>query len=160
MLGWSIADGGFESHDGRLIIGQADSGKAVQGVTFDDVTLPSIIDVPKGDGNAGVIFRATSLGSGPDNYHGYYAGIDPSDYVVLGRANGGWLELGRHNLDDKGYSIYTPKVKAVGDLIQVYVDNMNTPKIEVHNGDFRSGANGFRVYHHSATAYSFSAIAP
>ena len=42
--------------------------------------------------------------------------------------------------------MYRIKVRAVGDSIQVYVDDMDQPKLAVRDGTFRSVLCGVRVY--------------
>ena len=90
-----------------------------------------------------------------DGYSGYYAGISPSGRVVLGRANGGWTELGRAQMSIAPGSTHRLRVTAVGSSIKVYVDDMVTPKISVTDGTYASGANGVRVFD---TAASFDNV--
>lgn len=101
-----------------------------------------------GGGNVGVIFRASDLRGGPDGYNGYFAGLDSGGggKVLLGRANGGWRGLHHMIMSVRQGQIYRVKVRAVGDSIQVYVDDMDQPKLAVRDGTFRSGLCGVRVY--------------
>ncbi|MFE5812773.1 hypothetical protein ACFQ6S_05025 [Streptomyces sp. NPDC056479] len=112
--------------------------------------------VRTGGGDAGLTFRVTGPGVGPDSYSGYYAGISAGGKVVLGRADGGWTPLGSRELSIDPGSPHRLRVTAVGAHIKVYVDDMTSPKISVTDGTYGSGATGVRVF---GTAASFDSVA-
>lgn len=152
MVNWKIHDGGFDARTGQLLASKADSGKATLGADFADFVYDVDMSVSEKDngGNAGVIFRASRLGKGPDAYNGYYAGLDPNGSVQLGRADGGWKWLGSNNMSIRTGQTYAVRIRASGDRIQVFVDDMNNAKIDVREGTFKSGAAGVRVFRASA----------
>jgi hypothetical protein len=65
---------------------------------------------------------------------------------VLGRANNNWNEIGRARADIRAGQTNHIKVRAQGDGIFVYVDDMDKPKITVKDSTYSSGRSGVRVY--------------
>ncbi|GAB0145579.1 hypothetical protein EsHS_00006006 [Epichloe bromicola] len=156
MVGWESFDGDFKSGSGELLVSEANSGKAIYDTTIKDFILETDITLTKkNSGNAGLIFRAKKLGSGADTYHGYYAGIDVSGWLVLGRADGRWVTLQRVQMPVFANKKYHMKVQAIGELIEVFVENMSTPKISVRDHVFTTGAIGVRVFQMSARLENF-----
>lgn len=156
MEGWSIYDGSYDSTSKALVAGSSAGGKALINSPFTDFAYEADVTLPTnngGSGNAGLIFRATNAGNGADSYNGYYAGIGKdgnNGFVELGRADGGWKSLSRASADIQPGRTHRIKIRANGDLLQVYVDDLVRPKIEISDGSYRSGSNGVRVYQTAA----------
>lgn len=151
MVGWAIVDGGFDAASGELVVSHARSGKAVLSTTFQDFVMEADIVLPNANGgNAGFIFRASELGSGPDIYHGYYAGLTTLGEVMFGRADGGWRQLKGVSMKVTAGNRYHMKISAVGDLIEVFVDDMNNAKISIRDSTHGRGFTGVRVWETSS----------
>ena len=152
LIGWTVYDGTFDAGSRALIASSSSSGKALLNDYFTDFIFEADIDFPNPGtraGNAGLVFRASSPGSGADNYSGYYAGIGLDGSVVLGRANGGWRELSRVEANIRpGAHIM---VRASGDALAVYVNDMRSPKIDLKDNTYSSGMNGVRIFQTGAT---------
>lgn len=156
MANWNTYDGKFDVKYSEIVASDMSSGKAVHVGSFQDFVLEANITLTKiSDGNAGLIFRATDLGHGPDAYHGYYAGIDTSGRVILGRADGSWRNLATANADIAANKMHAMKVRAVGDVIEVFVDDAKTPRISFKDSTFKAGSAGVRVFKTGARVNSF-----
>ncbi len=113
-----------------------------------DVTYKDVI-------NAGIIFRVNNpaLGGagkdpmlGTDFYQGYFVSLSATN-VLLGKQNYSWTQLasaaGTYVVNTK----YTIRVVVSGANIKVYVNDMNTPKIDYTDANpFISGKVGLRSY--------------
>lgn len=157
MNGWVVYDGSFAAGSGKLVVDDSQSGKAVYDASFDDFILEADVSLSKnGDGNAGLIFRATQLGKGPDAYQGYYVGISTGGTVVLGRGDGSWTSLSFANVAISANQMYHIKVQAISALITVFVDDMTSPKITILDATFARGAAGVRNFWAGATVKNFA----
>jgi hypothetical protein len=121
--------------------------KSVQSSTsFSDFTYDARVMV-SGDGDGGVMFRASKLSMGADEYNGYYAGLSANGKnVVLGKANGGWTSLKTASVNIVANTWYQLRIVTKGTSIKIYVDDMVTPKITYTDASFSSGAIGVRCY--------------
>ncbi|MEV5433234.1 family 43 glycosylhydrolase [Streptomyces sp. NPDC052701] len=155
-LGWKTYGGSWSAAGGRYRASRSPGGKALLDTNFADLTYDADVTLTSGGGDAGLTFRVTRPGVGPDSYSGYYAGISASGRVVLGRADGSWTPLGTARMSLPPGSTHRLRVTAVGSSIKVYVDDLATPRISVTDGTHRSGANGVRVFD---TAASFDNVA-
>lgn len=104
--------------------------------------------------NGGMMFRATGISNGPDEYMGYYAGfgkIGNDSGVIVGFANGGWNELYRKVLPIVPGQKYMLKVVTFGENIAVYLDGVLITTIK--DTRFVKGTLGFRSYWESFKVY-------
>lgn len=155
---WTTVDGSFKPQNGGIVGSQR--GKAVLKAGLNDFAFSIDVTVASGGGtNAGVLFRASDVGNGPDSYNGYYFGISADGYGLLGRASHNWNELRRFNMDVRTGQKYRVKVLALADQISIFVDDMYNAQIVVNDGTFRSGYAGLRVYDTDAT-YDNALIEP
>lgn len=148
MAGFNVADGKFSVQNNMLVAGKVFSGKAYVEAPMNDFIMDATLTVVEG-GNAGLIFRASDIHDGADSYRGYYAGIGDG-FMVLGRVDNGWTQLANVPVDAHIGQKYSIIVEAMGDNIDVYLDSRGHKMISVHDGTFRSGSCGVRVYNGAA----------
>ncbi|MDR0414093.1 MAG: glycoside hydrolase family 127 protein [Prevotellaceae bacterium] len=152
--GWIQYGGSFYVKDGAYFAGNWTAGhpcsKSVYPATsFSDFAYSVKVQVGNdgGGSNGGVMFRASRLSFGPDEYSGYYVGISSTDgKVELGKADGSWTSLKSASMSVQANRWYKLCVVAKGANIKVYVDDMETPKIDVNDASFASGVVGVRSY--------------
>ncbi|WBB61832.1 glycoside hydrolase family 43 protein [Streptomyces sp. WMMC500] len=156
-VGWKNHGGARWSAAGDAYTGAAGKGGAsLQDTNFADLVYEGDVTLTHGTADAGFAFRATSPGSGPDGFTGYYAGLTPKG-VVLRTAGEEARTLGRAPVDVGVGETHRLKVEAVGPSLKVYVDDMTTPKISVTDAAHASGAHGVRVGPRAAAG---GAVAP
>ncbi|MDR1342297.1 MAG: glycoside hydrolase family 127 protein [Prevotellaceae bacterium] len=149
--GWVQYGGSFYVKDGVYFAGSLEAShpcsKSVYPfASFSDFTCDAKVQV--GDrGNSGLMFRASRFSFGPDEYSGYYVGISSADgRVELGKANGAWTSLKTAAMSIAANQWHQMRVAVSGSNIKVYVNDMATPKIDVDDPSFASGAVGVRSY--------------
>lgn len=146
--GWTRYGGSFATSGGVYSLNNASgTGKSAWLTPSADFTLELDVRIASGGGDAGAIFRATSLGTGADAMNGYYAGLNASgDALILGRMNGTWTELAAVPVTVNTNTCYRLKIVAVGSDIRVYMTDMSTPKIHVTDSTWSAGAVGVRAH--------------
>lgn len=151
--GWTRYGGSVSFASGVYNLNNASTtGKSAWVTPSANVTVESDVRIASGGGDAGLIFRATSLGAGADAMNGYYAGLNESgDTLVLGRMNGTWTQLASVPVSIAANTWYRLKVVAMGSDIRVYVGDMSNPKIHVTDGTWSSGAVGVRAHFTNAS---------
>jgi hypothetical protein len=150
-IGWTTYGGSFTATGDRYDAAPSAGGKALLETNFGDLVYDADVTVRAGNGDAGVVFRATNPAVGVDSYRGYYAGISRAGRVLLGRADNGWTPLASAPLTVRPGQTYHLRVEAVGSSIRVYVDDLARPKLTVTDASFASGANGVRVFNAGAS---------
>ncbi len=158
-LGWRTYGGSFAASGGRYQAGSSLGGKALLDTNFADFSYDADVTVTSGGGDAGLVFRVKQPAVGADSYTGYYAGISPAGRVVLGRVNNNWTQLQATAMTVTVGTTYRMRVTAVGSSLKVYVGDLSTPKIDVTDATFASGAHGVRVFN-AAAAFDNTAIGP
>lgn len=146
---WTTFGGDWLARNGVLstVPGSADGAKAIAMATaFTNLVYEG--DVQVGDaGNAGLIFRVSKPDIGADAYCGYYAGISPKDSKLqLGYADNGWHELMTAPMTIEPNHAYHLKIRAMGTLLEVFVNGSHDPAIEVSDNHFSSGMIGVRDF--------------
>lgn len=108
-------------------------------------------DVSIGDGpdNAGLLFRTTAEGSGPDAYNGYYFGLYNDKYII-GKASNNWSFLHDGAYETKPNKTYQLKVIAYDDLFGFFIDGKCVYRLK--DADHPNGKIGFRCYQKAFTA--------
>jgi hypothetical protein len=149
-LGWRLYGGSWSVSGGRLNVAASSAGKAMLDTNFASLVYDADVTIASGDGDAGVVFRASRLGFGSDHYHGYYAGLSTSGSLVLGKAAYNWTQLASVPMAVTRGTTCHLRVEAIGSSIKVYADDMSTPKISVTDPSYRSGADGVRVFNTAA----------
>lgn len=117
--------------------------KMADGVYEADFTVGSLKD---NNGNVGFAFRSTNYQVGADGLDGYYAGLG-NGYVQLGRMNNNWKELARENdANLRTGTKHKLKVAVFGPRIQVYVDDVKAPYIDVVDNTYAEGGAAIRGF--------------
>lgn len=148
---WNYSDGDWTIESGQAVI-NGFGKRTIGSVGWTDYTIETDITYVGGM-NAGIIFRVNnpaiggandSPALGTDYLQAYFVGIGNSD-VTLGKHNYGWKSLtsipGSYSLN----TTYHIKIVTSGANIKVYVDDMDTPKIDyTDTNPFIDGKVGFR----------------
>ena len=93
--GWVAYSGNWRVEDGGVKNDSSDPGaKFITGSShWDNYSAEADVQL-LGEGDAGLILRASDLEAGADSYGGYYAGLRTRDQkLVLGKADHGWTEF-------------------------------------------------------------------
>jgi len=143
--------GSFDASSKALVGSNSAGGKALVNSNFGNFLFEADITLPSSSGNAGLVFRVSNPGSGPDSYNGYYAGIDGTGSVIIGRASNDWTPLGGTPVAIAANVVHHLKVQAVDKTLDIFVDNMSTAKLSVTDSTYTTGMNGVRVYNTGAT---------
>lgn len=150
---WNYTDGQWSIVDNQANI--AGYGKRTIGNSgWSDFTIDCDITYISGM-NAGLIFRVNNpaLGGegddpqmGTDFLQGYFAGIT-AEGVSLGKHNYNWTKLAAATGSYSTNRTYHLRVVTKGINIKVYVDDMETPKIDYDDPEaFITGKVGFRAH--------------
>ncbi len=147
--GLTTYDGSWSVVNGQYNVGAVAGAKSVAiGTNFSNFTY--LADVSISGGDAGLVFRVSNPAVGIDAYNGYYAGLNSSGYVILGKASHNWTQLATYNMAIAANTLYRMKVVANGSNIQVFVTDMSTPKINYTDTSFSAGAIGVRTFNSAA----------
>jgi hypothetical protein len=160
---WNYVDGQWRIESGAADINGY--GKRTMGNTgWTDYTVQTDITY-YGALNGGLIFRVNNPalggsgndpGLGTDFLQGYFVGLS-ANAVILGKHNYAWTQLATAQGNYVSDRTYTLKVVVFGSNIQVYVDDMETPKIKYTDAHpFISGKVGLRVSNTHARFDNFS----
>lgn len=148
---WSVAGGEYRTSSG------SGHKSVVKGVVGSDFTLEADIKAGPGSG-AGLIFRASEYGDGPEGYLGYYVSLKPGVGIAFGKNVGSGTALSRTaSMPIAANQSYRVKVVAAGTSIKIHVDGIE--KIALVDGSFPRGGFGFRVFN-SSGAYDNLSFVP
>ncbi len=117
----------------------------IRGYDWVDFTLSTRFNVVQGDGEAGLLFRASRPAVGEHAVNGYYAALRPGeDAVVLGTMDGRtWRELGRSEMLIENDAWYEMTVEAAGPQIRVEVNG--EPVFRLEDSTYAAGMAGIRA---------------
>ena len=113
---------------------------------FSDLTFDATVKILDDNAQAGLLFRINNASDGADIFQGYYVGLNTSGQIVLGKSDYRWTEIKSLNAIIKKETTYHIRVMAIGSSIKVFVDDMNSPKLEANDTSFSSGSIGLRGY--------------
>lgn len=138
--------------NGEYNIPSSSGGKSiVNSCIYSDFIYEADVRILTSSYNAGLIFRATNSSIGADNYTGYYIGLDPSnDSVILGKANNSWTQLSIASKTINLNETYHIKIVAIGSNIKVYVNDMDSPILNITDSSYITGFVGFRTFYSNA----------
>jgi hypothetical protein len=146
---WTTFGGNWLARNAALstVPGSANGAKAIAMATaFTNFIYEGDVQVGN-SGDAGLIFRVSKPDIGADTYRGYYAGINSQgSRLEVGYADNGWHELRNVPMKFNPNQFYHLRVRALGTLLQVYVNHSNEPAIEVSDDHFAGGMIGVRDY--------------
>jgi hypothetical protein len=144
---WTIYGGTWSASTGVATVNAGPGYKAIAtNEILGDLDFMTDVQFDSLAGNAGVIFRVSNPAVGADSYTGYYAGLDSAGSVILGKANNNWTFLASTAFTVTANTTYRMRIVALGSSIKVYVNDMNTPKINVTDTSYTSGLIGLRTY--------------
>lgn len=146
-LGASVSDGALQisavSGD-KLIMKDV---SMADGIYEADITIKSLSDP---NGNTGFAFRSGNYQLGSDGLDGYYAGIG-NGFVQVGRMNNNWAELANVKVPElKMGTTHKLRVAVFGSRIQVYLDDVKTPYVDITDTTYTSGGAAIRGFRDSA----------
>ncbi len=145
--GWQQSNGKYYSESYNI----PGVKSIAMGTNFSDLVYDLNINISNTNTQGGALFRVNNPANGTDAYQGYYAGINTAGNVILGKANNGWTQLASVNMTVTPGVSYHMRVIARGSNIKVFVGDMVTPKIDVNDSAFTSGAIGLRQYSGTGT---------
>ncbi|OAA69103.1 arabinan endo-1,5-alpha-L-arabinosidase A [Cordyceps fumosorosea ARSEF 2679] len=159
LLGWTTYGGAWDASARKLKMtstaAAAAGPKAVLNLNFADQHFAVDVAVPtQGEGDAGVVFRATRLREGVDAYCGYYLGIGARGRIVVGRADdGAWTEIRTVEAEIRTNTAYTVAVRAVGSQFDCSVTHGRDviTSFTVSDDKYSHGTNGVRAFRTRAT---------
>ncbi|KAH9987117.1 carbohydrate-binding module family 66 protein [Xylariaceae sp. FL0662B] len=162
MIAWKMHGGEWSVVDQRLTVSNSGTAQAMLDTNFTDLIFDATVTITEGGGDAGLVFRATTLETG--DIEGYYAGISPVGIVTLwslGSVNEGkgslLLEVA---LQISLVTEHHLRVSAVGNEIRVFVDDLEEPKIVVTDDEYPNGADGVGVRNAAAKFGDISVAKP
>lgn len=144
--------------DGKIVFNKNDNVKTAVngGENWSDYVVEATVNVdPKvdGNGNAGILFRASQLRSGPDGYNGYYFGISTDGFIV-GAADGGWGPIYSQSRSFSSGTDYRLKVLAAGNTMVLYIND--EPVYILQDSRHSAGTAGLRSYQQAFRADNVS----
>ncbi|KAF7585362.1 hypothetical protein BBP40_011114 [Aspergillus hancockii] len=134
MAQWKSYGGSFDASSGVLVGSTSLGGKALVNTNFKNFLFEADVMLPSTSGNAGLLFRVSNPSVGADAYSGYYAGIDASGSVVLGRASNSWTRLGSSPADMASNKVHHVKVQAMDEALDLFVDDMSKASDDLSSG--------------------------
>ncbi|KAI1178983.1 putative glycosyl hydrolase [Nemania sp. FL0916] len=151
MHNWTTYSGSWSVEDARLTVRNSGSGMAMLDTDFADQIFDATINTTSGNGHPGLLFRVTELSKETQKYKGYKAAISPSGVITFGKADlGTFTDLAQTRMQMQVGVEYRVRVRAVGSEFEIFVDDMESPKIKFTDGSFTHGANGVRVFNAAA----------
>lgn len=117
----------------------------IRGREWEDFTLSTRIRILEGDGEAGLLFRASNPAVGLHAVEGYYAALRPAeDAVVLVLMNGEtWSEFARAEMSVQTEGWYDMVVRTAGPQISVEVNG--SPALRLEDDTYTGGMAGLRI---------------
>ena len=146
----------FRARGSRYYCMEDDYSKSVADTVWvDDMELTTQMvfsgnDNP--DGTAGVMIRVTNAKTGVLGFCGYYISINPNKGTIsISRVDEDKERiLATESIDVKRFKEYELHIRAVGDEIQVFVDQSEEPVVCAKDSTYMEGSVGIRAYRVSA----------
>ncbi|MCR5792234.1 MAG: glycoside hydrolase family 127 protein [Lachnospiraceae bacterium] len=153
---WTVVgDNVAQFNNNELYLGESSNIKASAGDTnWSDYSYEIEMALGNGGGNAGIIFRADNIASGPDSYKGYYFGLKNDGYVI-GKADNNWTGISEANYTFANTPTHKLKVLCQGNKIAFLIDG--TVVESITDSSFKKGKIGLRGYQKAYSVYSAKA---
>ncbi|MEM1296752.1 MAG: family 43 glycosylhydrolase, partial [Verrucomicrobiota bacterium] len=154
--------GGDWNTDGEVISVQGSPAKAfLRNQRVDDFELTVEVRA-KGRAQAGVIFRTSEPGPGPDGFCGYYIGVHAkANQAIWGRCNGSWNQIASRPMPVPANEWIKLRVVARGDQVQAWINQMPVaegrfPKFDGVDHHYQFGGIGLRMLGEGAEFRNFN----
>ncbi len=164
--GWNYSDGSWAITNGTATLNNGCGKRLIGNAGWSDYIVEADIRLTA-NGNAGLLFRTQNPSNGGANNdpclggdfsQGYFASISPTG-VLLGKFNYNWNQLSFVPATMNVNQWYKVRVSVRGSQIQVFVDDMNTPRLTYTDPNpYLSGKAGLRVFNSSGTFDNFNVI--
>ncbi|MBN1410324.1 MAG: sulfatase-like hydrolase/transferase, partial [Spirochaetales bacterium] len=138
---WNVNNGVYE-----LSSTFAKQKAMAAGTNFSDFTYEADIKLNTANAPGGLLFRTTLPIDGADGQRGYFVGLNTADGVRLVKYNFNSTQLTKTAMTINTGTWYHVKVVAQGSNIKIFVNDMNTPKINFNDSAWSFGAIGLRSY--------------
>ena len=146
---WVNFGGSWQQQNGKYFA-HSTGVKGVKSIAtatqFSDLTYDATVTILDDNAEAGVLFRINNPSDGADTYQGYYVGLNTSGQIILGKSDNNWTQVKCVDAIIKKATPHHLRVVAKGSEIKVYVDNMNSAKLEVSDTAFQTGLIGLRGF--------------
>ncbi|KAI1166849.1 glycosyl hydrolase [Nemania serpens] len=153
-VGWKHYGDGLSVVNKRLT--SLGAAVAMLDTNFGDLVYDATVSVAGPGADAGLLFRAANVSDGLTKLNGYYAKISASGSVSLDKiVNGASSVLGRADMATTTGTEHRLRVTALASRINVFVDDLQIPKITLTDDSFSTGADGVRS---SAAGASFGSV--
>ncbi|KAL7908997.1 glycoside hydrolase family 43 protein [Trichoderma velutinum] len=152
MIGWETHGGDWNAKSNVLQGNASSDGLALLNTNFSNFIFEADVKISKkanGNclGDAGLLFRVSGPSSDDSSFKGYYAVINISGSLVLGRTDAtGFVVLGREEVGIQPSEQHRLKVTADGSSIHVELKGEKHAVISVNDGVYKSGMDGVRVF--------------
>ncbi|KAF2968798.1 hypothetical protein GQX73_g4754 [Xylaria multiplex] len=142
-VGWKQYGVSWSVIDTRLT--SSGEAAAMLDTNFGDLVYDATVSVPDSGVDAGLLFRTANVSNDLAQLNGYYAKVSGSGSVTLEKIiNGTSSSLSEETISIAARTEHHVRVTAVGSEINVFVDDLRTPKITVIDNSFSTGADGVR----------------
>lgn len=144
MIAWRTS--GDESQwavEEQRLVGRGANGFAMLDTNFTDVKFDVTVSADLTASSPGLVFRASGLEPGGGNY--YWARLSNEGVVVGVTSQGTETQLGQGEAGYESGVDYHVRVVAIGEDIQVFVNDFDTAVVSVTDGTLGTGANGVMV---------------
>lgn len=129
----------------------------LRGFTYNDFEVRTRVRFNSDQGAAGILFRASDVGIGRDNWQGIVAQITSPGKLVLAMRQGKTTsELAQIDVPFQQDRWYDLRVVATGNVVNVYLDGTDTPQLTVQNVPIDAGQVGLRALDADVTFDRFS----
>jgi hypothetical protein len=144
FTGWTQYNGSWSVSGGKLncVPGVSEGKLMINNTTMGDFCFDADIKVAAGP--AGLVFSATGVGGGVNTYTGYRVVLKSveSQLQIVRVDNGSATVLTTVPFTVNSATTYRMRVLAEGNFIQVFVDDMITPKATATDSTYTSGRFG------------------
>lgn len=155
-IGWQVHGdkGSARVEDNELeITSDTDDGIFVTlDTNFTDQTFDLTVTLPEGDVSAdatvGAVFRVSEIAAGVASAKGYFVGLSGEGRVLFTKFGDAKPEttVFVDNLTIVAGVDHHVRVRAVGQSIDLFVDDLETPALRLNDSSYVHGANGLAAY--------------